>query len=261
MFSIFLNIILSIMLWSLCYFSPNCQFHIFHGSNLLLGQLLEEGNLLFTCWFPIVVCLKGTLQMCLYVNIESLRLKLWIWWVVNSRNGFGTWKMMQISSKLMEFCPGSLFLEFNFFKRSFVCKLFKLFSDLLVFSFNVIEIRFSSVEIMLVFPRIIASIVFLYYLGLFSKEFTLFVLVFILFTFIELATANKASPYSLNSKWCIFLILELPLNLEHPPIFLNNECSTILFLSILLNFIKHYEICVDHISVPSFSFFQVYCHI
>ena len=261
MFSIFLNIILSIMLWSLCYFSPNCQFHIFHGSNLLLGQLLEEGNLLFTCWFPIVICLKGTLQMCLYVNIESLRLKLWIRRVVNSRNSFGTWKMMQISSKLVEFCPGCLLLEFNFLKRSFVSKFFKLFSDLLVFRFNVIKIRFSSIEIVLVLSRIVTSIVFLYYLGLFCKELPLFILVFILFSFIELATANKASPYSLNSKWCILLILELPFNLEHSPVFLNDYSCRVFFLSIFLNFIKHYEICVDHISMPCFSFFQVYCHI
>jgi hypothetical protein len=169
--------------------------------------------------------------------------------------------MMQISGKLVEFCPGCLLLELNFLKRSFMSKFFKLFSDLLVFSFNVIKIRFSSIEIMLILSWIVTSVVFLYYFGLFSKEFTLFILVFILFSFIELATANKASPYSLNSKWCIFLILELPFYLKHSPIFLNNKCCTHLFFPIFLNLIKHYEICVDHISVPSFSFFQVYCHI
>jgi len=199
--------------------------------------------------------------MSFYINIESLRLKLWIWWVVNSWNSFSTREMMQISCKFMEFCPGCLLLEFNFLKRSFVSKFFQLFSDLLIFRFNVIKVRFSGVKIVLILPWIITSIVFLYYFGLFSKEFTLFILVFILFTFIELATANKASPYSLNSKWCILLILELPFNLEHSPIFLNNKSSRIFFLPILLNFVKHYEICINHISVPSFSFFQVYCHI
>ena len=236
MFSIFLNI-LFIMLRLLCYFSPNCQFHIFHRPNLFLWQFLEECNFLFTSWFPIVVCLEGALKMSFYINIESLRLKLWIRWVVNSRNSFGTWKMMQISSKLVEFCPGCLLLEFNFLKRSFVSKFFQLFSDLLIFRFNVIKIRFSSVEIVLILSRIVTSVVFLYYLGLFCKEFTLFILVFVLFTFIELATANKASPYSLNSKWCILLILELPFNLEHSPIFLNNNSSWVFFLSIFLNFI------------------------
>ena len=108
--------------------------------------------------------------------------------------------MMQISSKLVEFCPGCLLLELNFFKRSFVSKLFQLFSDLFVLGFNVIKVRFSSVEIVLVLSRIVTSVVFLYYLGLLSKELALFILVFVLFTFIELATANKASPYSLNSK-------------------------------------------------------------
>ena len=260
MFSIF-QIYFIIMLSVLCYFSPNCQFHIFHRPNLLFWQFLEESNFLFACWFPIVIGLEGALQMSLYINIESLRLKLWIRRVVNSRNSFGTWKMMQISSKLVEFCPGCLLLEFNFLKRSFVSKFFKLFSDLLVFRFNVIKIRFSSIEIVLVLSRIVTSIVFLYYLGLFCKELPLFILVFILFSFIKLATANKASPYSLNSKWCILLILELPFNLEHSPVFLNDYSCRVFFLSIFLNFIKHYEICVDHISMPCFSFFQVYCHI
>ena len=129
--------------------------------------------------------------------------------------------MMQICSKFMEFCSCCLLLQFNFLKLSFVSKLFQLLSDLLVFGFNVIKIRFSSVKVMLILPRVVSSVVFLYYLGLFSKEFTLFVLVFILFLFIELATANKASPYSLNSVCCIFLIIKLPHHLEHSPIFLD----------------------------------------
>ena len=132
---------------------------------------------------------------------------------------------MQICSKLMEFCSCCLLLQFNFLKLSLVSKLFQLFPDLLILSFNVIKIGFSGVEVMLILSRIESSIVLLYYLGLFSKEFTLFVLIFILFSFIELATANKASPYSLNSERCIFLIIKLPLYLQHSPIFLDDKSS------------------------------------
>ena len=72
------------------------------------------------------------------------------------------------------------------------------------------EVALSCVEVMLVLSTVVASVVFLNYLSLFSEELALLVLIFILFSFIKLATADKTSPYSLNSKRGIFLVVKFP---------------------------------------------------
>ena len=90
---------------------------------------------------------------------------------------------------------------------------------------------------MLVFPRIETSVVFLDYFSLLIKEFTLLVLHFFLFLIHKLATANIASPHTLYFEGSSLLIVELPLDLEHPPVFLNNYCGSVFFIAEFFGFI------------------------
>ena len=60
---------------------------------------------------------------------------------------------------------------------------------------------------------------------------------------------------------CSLFIIKLPLDLKHAPVLLNYNSSTLLFLSILLSFIQHRIICIDHISMSSLFFFDVQCHL
>jgi len=73
-----------------------------------------------------------------------------------------------------------------------------------------LQVALPSVEIMLVLPTIISSVVFLDYFSLFGKKFTLFLLMFIFLPVHKLATANITSPDSLDFNCSFFLILEFP---------------------------------------------------
>lgn len=76
---------------------------------------------------------------------------------------------------------------------------------------------------MLVLSTVIAAVVFLYNFCLLVEEFTLFSLVLVFLLGIKLATADVAAPDSLDLQRCSFLIVELPLNFEHAPIFLDDD--------------------------------------
>ena len=118
-----------------------------------------------------------------------------------------------------------------------------------------LKIAFPCVEIMLVFPRIEASVVFLNDFSLLIKEFTLFVLHFFLFLVHKLATANIASPYSLYFQGRPLLIVELPLDLEHPPIFLYYYCCCVFFVTEFFGLIQHGKVLINEISMTAFTFF------
>ena len=117
-----------------------------------------------------------------------------------------------------------------------------------------LEIAFPGVEIMLVFPGIKASIVFLNNLSLLNKELALFILHFFLFFIHKLATANISSVYSLHFESGPFLVIELPLHFEHPPVLLNNYSCGIFFVSEFFGFVQHCEILVYEISMTAFTF-------
>ena len=133
-----MNFIIYYATTSVYYSSFDCYSQLLHFSSLFFRKLPEEFDFLFISRFPLIVCFEGTLQMCLYINIKCLRFNLWIWWVVHAWYGFGTWKMMQIGGKFMEFCSGSLLLELCFFDSCFPGKIFEIFSYFFILSLNML---------------------------------------------------------------------------------------------------------------------------
>ena len=104
---------------------------------------------------------------------------------------------MKVCGELVELCPCGLLLKLSLFESSLSCELLKLFSDIFVFSLNVMQIALPCIEIVLVLPAIISSIILLYYLSLLIKELGLFVFHFVLLLIHELATANISPPNAL----------------------------------------------------------------
>lgn len=154
---------------------------------------------------------------------------------------------MEIRSKFVEFCPSSLLLQFGLLESSFPGKVFKLLPYFLVLGLDMLEVALSGIEIMFVFPRVITPVIFLNYFCLFIEKFTLFIFVFTLLLMHELATANIASPDSLNFLGCAFLIIKLPLDFEHSPVFLNYYSSSVFLVSEFLSFVQHSVVGIYHV--------------
>ena len=218
-------------------YSSNCYFHLLRFPRLFFCKLSEEIYFFDTCWFPVIIGLECALEMCFYIDIESLRFDLRIWWVIHSRNCFSRSQMMKIRCKLMEFSTGCLFLKFSLFKSRLATEFIQLLSYFFVFGDHMIQIALPGVEIMLILSTIISSVVLLYYLGHFGKESTLFILIFILFSGHELTTAGIASPDALDSGNSLSLILKLPFLPEHSLPFLDSYCCVNFLVSILFSFI------------------------
>ena len=85
------------------------------------------------------------------------------------------------------------------------------------------QVALPSIEIVLVFATVVASVVFLDDFGLLIEELALFCLVLVLLLTIELTTADIPAPDSLHHDGGPLFIVKLPFNLKHPPIFLNND--------------------------------------
>ena len=117
------------------------------------------------------------------------------------------------------------------------------------------EITLPCVEIMLVFPRIETSVVFLNNFSLLVEKLALFVLHFFLFLIHKLATANIAPPHSLYFQGGPLLVIELPLDLKHPPVFLDNYSSCVFFVAEFFGLIKHCEILIYEIPMTALTFF------
>ena len=160
----------------------------------------------------------------------------------------------------MKFCSCCLLLELTFFNGSLSGKLFKLLPDFFILSLDMLKIAFSCIEVMFVLSAIITSVVFLYYFGLLHKELALLVLHFILFLIYKLATANISSPDSLDSNWSSAFVIMLPLDFEHSPIFLDDDCCCIFFVSKLFSFIHHWVVGVDYVTVSRLTLFKIECH-
>ena len=118
-----------------------------------------------------------------------------------------------------------------------------------------LQIALSGIEVMFIFSAVITTIIFLNYFCLFVEEFTLLGLVLVLLLIIELATADKPAPDSLDLECGPLFIIELPLNFEHSPVLLNYDCCRILFVSVFFGFIQFLIVGVNHVFVTSFSLF------
>ena len=146
---------------------------------------------------------------------------------------------MKVCGKLVEFCSRSLLLELGLLDQCFTSKFIKLLSNFFILGLNVLEIALPGVEIMLILSAVKSTIVFLYYFGLFHKEFALFVFHFTHLLIHKLATANVTSPDALDFQSSLSFILKLPFDSEHPPILLSHKGSSIFFVSIFLCFVDH----------------------
>ena len=162
---------------------------------------------------------------------------------------------MKVRSKLVELCPSRLLLQLGFLQSGFSGKILQLFPDLLVLGLHVLKVGFPCVEVVLVFAGVETSVVFLNYFCLLGKEFTLLVLHFILFLIHKLATANITSPHSLYFESCSLLIVELPLDLEHPPVLLDYYCCGVFLVAEFFCLIKHREVLVYEVSMTAFTLF------
>lgn len=167
---------------------------------------------------------------------------------------------MQISCKFVEFCSCCLLLKFRLFNKCLASKFIELLSNFFILSLDVLQVAFSGIEIMLVFPAIEATIIFLYYFSLFIEEFALFIFHFILLLIHKLATANITSPDALDFQCSFLFILKLPFHSEHSPILLDYKGCCIFFISKFFSFIYHYVVRVNKVSMTLLTFFEVYCH-
>ena len=107
---------------------------------------------------------------------------------------------------------------------------------------------------MLVLPRVEAAEILLNDFGLLVEELALFLLHFILFLIGKLATADVASPYSLNFLSSFLFILVVPLNLEHALVLLDDDGGGVLFVPELLSLVDHVIVRVNQVFVPLFTF-------
>ena len=142
----------------------------------------------------------------------------------------------------MEFSSCCVLLELRLFQLCFSGELFQLFPHFFILLLHMLQVTLSSVEVVLVLSAVVSSVVFLYYFCLLIEKFALLIFVFKLLIFHKLATANVSSPDSLYFQSCPLFIIKLPLDFEHPPIFLNYNSCRILFVSELLSFIQHFVV-------------------
>ena len=241
-------------------FSLDGNFHLLHLLPLQLSNFPKEFYFVFAWRFPLIVCLKCALQVCLYIHVESLWFNLGIWWVINTWNCPCRWQVMKISGKLMEFCSSSLLLKLGLLDQCFSSEFIKLLSHLFILRLDVLEIAFPGIEIMLVLSTVESSVIFLYYLSLFIKEFALFVFHFILLLIHKLATANITSPDALDFLCSLLFILILPFNSKHSPVFLDHKSSCIFLVPVFLSLIDHGVVGVHKIPVTFLTLFEVHCH-
>ena len=144
----------------------------------------------------------------------------------------------------MKLSPCCMLLQLCLFQCCFSGELFKLFPYFFIFLLDMLKLTLSSIEVMLILPTVVSSVVFLYYFCLLIEKFTLLIFIFVLLIFHKLATANITSPDSLYFQSCSFLIIEFPFDFEHSPILLNYNSCWILFVSKFFSLIQHFVICV-----------------
>ena len=167
---------------------------------------------------------------------------------------------MKVCCQLVEFCSSCLLLKLCFLYQRLTGIFIQLPSHFFILGLDVLQVAFPGIKIMLIFSTVESTIVFLYYFGLFIEEFALLVFHFVLFLIHKLATANITSPDALDFLSSLLFILILPLNSEHPPIFLDHKCCWIFLVSIFLCLIHHGVVLVYQISVTLLTFFEVHCH-
>lgn len=118
-----------------------------------------------------------------------------------------------------------------------------------------VEIALTGIKVVLIFAAVISSVVFLNDFGLLVEKLALFCLVLILFLCIELATADVSSPDALHLLAGPLLVIELPFNLEHAPVLLNDDCGGIFLVPVLFSLVELEVVGVNHVLMTSFSLF------
>ena len=160
----------------------------------------------------------------------------------------------------MELDSGRLLLQLGFLHCGLLGILLQFLTDLFVLGLHLQEVLLPCVEVMLVLSAEVASEEFLDYLGLFDEELALIPLHFRLLLVHEDASTDVAPPHALDLESSPLLVVELPLDLEHAPILLDDDCGRVLPISILLGLVEHLVVGVDDVPVPLVSLPREKCH-
>ena len=113
---------------------------------------------------------------------------------------------------------------------------------------------------MLVLPGVVTSVVLLYYLGLLIEELGLLILVLGLLHVHKLAATVIASQNSLDGETGLDFVVVLPLDLEHPPVFLDSKCLCVFLEAVLLGLVYHVVVGVDDVSLTVLPSLQIQSH-
>ena len=125
---------------------------MFHGLLLFLREGTEEFDLLLIGRLPLIVHLKCTLEMLFDFDIESLRLDIDEWRVVDTWYGLGGDQVMKVPSQLGEFGARCLLLALLFLECQLSLVLRELLPDLLVLGLHMVQVGLPRIEVVLVFP-------------------------------------------------------------------------------------------------------------
>lgn len=129
-----------------------------HRFLLLQGQSTEKLNLLLVRRLPLIVHLECRLEVLFNFDVESLRLNIDKWWVVNAWNSLGRDQVMKVACEFSEFSSRCLLLTLLLLDVHLALILLKLLAHLLILVLNMTQVGLACIEIMLVLPAVITSI-------------------------------------------------------------------------------------------------------
>ena len=135
----------------------------------------------------------------------------------------------------MEFCARRLLLQLGLLESSFAGISLQLLSNFIVLRLHVLNVALARIEVVLIFTTVVSSVILLHDLGLLIEELRLLVFVFILLLLHKLATAQESTPDALTFTRRSLDTVILPFQFKHVPSLLDDHCSCVLTVAILLS--------------------------
>ena len=129
-----------------------------HRFLLLQGQCTEKLNLLLVRGLPLIVHLECRLEVLFNFDVESLRLNIDKWRVVDAWDSLGGDQVMKVAGKFSELSACSLLLSLLLLNVHLALILLELLTHLLILVLHVAQVGLAGIEIMLVLPAVITSI-------------------------------------------------------------------------------------------------------
>ena len=129
-----------------------------HRFLLLQGQCTEKLNLLLVRGLPLIVHLECRLEVLFNFDVESLRLNIDKWRVVDAWDSLGGDQVMKVAGEFSELSARSLFLSLLLLNVHLALILLELLTHILILVLHVAQVGLAGIEIMLVLPAVITSI-------------------------------------------------------------------------------------------------------